>query len=373
MTDGAPRTRTRRAGRGRHRSGLGLLRSGRHRARRSARPSSAPALTGRTAQVMGDPDQPHSYSYTPDVAAGAHHPRHRSPAPPARSGTCRSPRPAPPGRSSTAVYGLAGHRPRSFAAGRTTLRLLGLVKPAMREYLHTLYQFTDRWVVDDSQVPRRVRRPRPPRSTTPWPPPSRGTGDAARRPPPRRPARPTHDPRRSARCTRLNRPRRAAPPPSHGRPPPCWPSPASPPSVRSSTTRQILKDADRRDPRPLPRAPGRRHRLVPRARHQRRPAGPRRHLPRPHRRRDPRAVDRRHRHRRRHRPGHRPLPLGAARPRHQRRRPRAGRTADAHHRFELLHTWLGNVLGETIGYALTATFTVLVVIALTRTACPPAG
>ena len=27
------------------------------------------ALTGRTAQVMGNPDQPHSYSYTPDVAA----------------------------------------------------------------------------------------------------------------------------------------------------------------------------------------------------------------------------------------------------------------------------------------------------------------
>jgi hypothetical protein len=40
------------------------------------------------------------------------------------------------------------------------------------------------------------------------------------------------------------------------------------------------------------------------------------------------------------------------------------RTADAHHRFELVHTWLGTVLGETIGYALTATFTVLVVIAL---------
>ena len=27
-----------------------------------------PALAGKTAQVMGDPDQPHSYSYTPDVA-----------------------------------------------------------------------------------------------------------------------------------------------------------------------------------------------------------------------------------------------------------------------------------------------------------------
>ena len=100
---------------------------------------------------MGDPDQLHSYSYTPDVAAGlitlATQPR----APPVGSGTCRSPRPAPPARSSSTIYRLAGHRPRVFAAGRTTLRLLGLVKPAMREYLHTLYQFTDRWVVDDSK------------------------------------------------------------------------------------------------------------------------------------------------------------------------------------------------------------------------------
>jgi hypothetical protein len=45
-------------------------------------------------------------------------------------------------------------------------------------------------------------------------------------------------------------------------------------------------------------------------------------------------------------------------------------TADAHHRFELVHTWLGTILGETIGYALTATFTVLVVLALTRFVAP---
>ena len=29
--------------------------------------------------------------------------------------------------------------------------MLGLIKPAMREYRNTLYQFTDRWVVDDSK------------------------------------------------------------------------------------------------------------------------------------------------------------------------------------------------------------------------------
>ena len=46
------------------------------------------------------------------------------------------------------------------------------------------------------------------------------------------------------------------------------------------------------------------------------------------------------------------------------------RTADAYRRFELFHTWLGTVLGETIGYALTATFTVLVAYALTRGLAP---
>jgi hypothetical protein len=45
-------------------------------------------------------------------------------------------------------------------------------------------------------------------------------------------------------------------------------------------------------------------------------------------------------------------------------------TANAHHTFELLHTWLGTVLGETIGYALTATFTALVVTAITRAVAP---
>ena len=44
--------------------------------------------------------------------------------------------------------------------------------------------------------------------------------------------------------------------------------------------------------------------------------------------------------------------------------------ADARHTFELLHFWLGTIVGETVGYALTATFTVLVVIALTGTIAP---
>lgn len=46
------------------------------------------------------------------------------------------------------------------------------------------------------------------------------------------------------------------------------------------------------------------------------------------------------------------------------------RRADAEDRFELLHLVLGKAIGETLGYALTATFTVLVVIALRRTVLP---
>ena len=47
-----------------------------------------------------------------------------------------------------------------------------------------------------------------------------------------------------------------------------------------------------------------------------------------------------------------------------------GRRAAAEDRFELWHNVLGKAIGETLGYALTATFTVLVVIALRRSVLP---
>ena len=47
-----------------------------------------------------------------------------------------------------------------------------------------------------------------------------------------------------------------------------------------------------------------------------------------------------------------------------------GRTQDTYHRFQVLQTWLGTIVGETIGYALTAVFTVLVVHAVTRASAP---
>ncbi|SDO81590.1 Nucleoside-diphosphate-sugar epimerase [Pedococcus dokdonensis] len=108
------------------------------------------ARTGKRAQVMGDPDQPHSYSYTPDVARAlitlGSDPR-------ALGEVWHLPVSGAPTTREVVrtVYGLAGHRPRLLAAGATILRLIGLFQPVMREYLHTLYQFTDPWVVDDTK------------------------------------------------------------------------------------------------------------------------------------------------------------------------------------------------------------------------------
>ena len=50
-----------------------------------------------------------------------------------------------------AVYDAAGTSPRILAAGSWLLRVMALAKPELREYLHTLYQFTEAWVVDDSK------------------------------------------------------------------------------------------------------------------------------------------------------------------------------------------------------------------------------
>jgi Domain of unknown function (DUF4386) len=47
-----------------------------------------------------------------------------------------------------------------------------------------------------------------------------------------------------------------------------------------------------------------------------------------------------------------------------------GHAADAHRTSERLHTWPGEFLGETIGYALTATFTILVAAAVAGVIAP---
>ena len=150
------------------------------------------AVTGRAAQVLGNPDLEHSYSYAPDVAAalvtlgtwpGATGRVWHLPV--AKARTTRD--------IISRVYALTGRRPRVLAAGRATLRLLGVVNPAMREYLHTLYQFSERWVVDDSDFRTSFGSLATPlddalAATTEW---YRGAGTPARAPGSREPNPPS--------------------------------------------------------------------------------------------------------------------------------------------------------------------------------------
>jgi nucleoside-diphosphate-sugar epimerase len=109
-----------------------------------------PALTGKRAQMMGNPSLRHSYSYAPDVAAGL-----------ITLGTPQAPSGQiwhlPIAETLTtrefidAIYKTAGHPTRLTAAGSAALAVVGLFKPELKELRHTLYQFTESWVVDDTK------------------------------------------------------------------------------------------------------------------------------------------------------------------------------------------------------------------------------
>ena len=109
-----------------------------------------PALIGKRAQVMGNPNMRHSYSYAPDVATGLIALGTANAAsgeiwhlPIAETLTTRE--------LVDAVYKNVGRPTRLTAAGRTALGIIGLFKPELKELRHTLYQFSEPWVVDDTK------------------------------------------------------------------------------------------------------------------------------------------------------------------------------------------------------------------------------
>jgi nucleoside-diphosphate-sugar epimerase len=111
------------------------------------------ALAGKTATVLGDPDQPHTYTYVPDIgeglaALGEH--------PDAPGQVWHLPN--DPGTRTTrqlvdVVYRHAGKsRSRLRRLPPVLLRALGLVNPTMRELVEMQYQFDEPFVVDSSKI-----------------------------------------------------------------------------------------------------------------------------------------------------------------------------------------------------------------------------
>ena len=109
-----------------------------------------PAIAGKKAQVMGDPDQPHSYSYIPDIANGlvtlADHEEADGSAwhlPNAPAITTR--------QFVDRVYEAAGTEPQIQAISRVMVNVLGLFNGQVRELKEMLYEFEEPYVVDSSR------------------------------------------------------------------------------------------------------------------------------------------------------------------------------------------------------------------------------
>ena len=108
------------------------------------------ALGGRRADLIGNADLPHTYSYVPDIAAGlvtlgtdaraAGHVWHL---------------PGPPTVTTRALLDLVavqvGHPVGARVVPRWAMRGLGLVNPMMRELAETSYQFDEPFVLDTSK------------------------------------------------------------------------------------------------------------------------------------------------------------------------------------------------------------------------------
>jgi nucleoside-diphosphate-sugar epimerase len=109
------------------------------------------AARGGRAQMIGPIDTPHEFIFMPDlgpvVARLAHTPAaygrvlHL-----AGAGTIT------PREVATRAYALAGQTPKLMVAGKTTLRVMGLFNPLMRELVEMHYLLTDPVVLDDSAL-----------------------------------------------------------------------------------------------------------------------------------------------------------------------------------------------------------------------------
>jgi nucleoside-diphosphate-sugar epimerase len=109
-----------------------------------------PALAGKKAQVMGDPDQLHSYSYIPDIANGlvtlADHDEADGSAwhlPNAPATTTRE--------FINKIYAAAGNEPQIQAMSRVMVNVVGLFNGQVRELKEMLYEFEEPYVVDSSR------------------------------------------------------------------------------------------------------------------------------------------------------------------------------------------------------------------------------
>src|ERR671918_2272543 len=111
------------------------------------------AVQGKSAQVAGDPDQPHTYTYAPDVGRGlvilGEHEEALG-----QAWHLPSPKTLTTRQFVEMIFEEVGKPTRVQAAPKILLRAMGLFNPGMREMIEMLYEFEEPFVVDDSRFER---------------------------------------------------------------------------------------------------------------------------------------------------------------------------------------------------------------------------
>jgi nucleoside-diphosphate-sugar epimerase len=108
------------------------------------------AVEGKSAQVAGDPDQPHTYTYVPDIGRGLVILGEREEAL-GQVWHLPSPETLTTRRFVEMIFEEVGKPSRIQAAPKIVLRAMGLFNPGIRETIEMLYEFEEPFVVDHSK------------------------------------------------------------------------------------------------------------------------------------------------------------------------------------------------------------------------------
>jgi nucleoside-diphosphate-sugar epimerase len=108
------------------------------------------AVQGKSAQVAGDPNQPHTYTYAPDIGRGLVTLGEREEAL-GQVWHLPSPETLTTRQFVEMIFEEAGKPARIQAAPKILLRALGLFNPGIRETIEMLYEFEEPFVLDHSK------------------------------------------------------------------------------------------------------------------------------------------------------------------------------------------------------------------------------
>jgi nucleoside-diphosphate-sugar epimerase len=112
-----------------------------------------PALAGKTATVLGGADQPHTYTYIPDIGEGLAVLGEHPDAPGEVWHLPNDPQTQTTRQLVDSIYRLAG-QPKTKMRGTPPLllRALGVINPTVRELVEMQYQFEEPFIVDSSKI-----------------------------------------------------------------------------------------------------------------------------------------------------------------------------------------------------------------------------